>query len=124
MSQNFTALEDGVYTYATAIGGTSTIRKLVYGVPCDPPPLTPQQLAAIKSKQELDKRIAEQDEISAVRQLQTDATNGNASAQTSLALHYLDGRGCETNRELAVYWLTQAAKQGDEEASNTLANLK
>ncbi|MGO9477573.1 MAG: hypothetical protein ACLQAH_08740 [Limisphaerales bacterium] len=37
---------------------------------------------------------------------------------------YLNGQGCETNREQAIYWLTQAANQGDQEASNKLANLR
>jgi hypothetical protein len=56
--------------------------------------------------------------------LQSQATNGSVSAQCSLGLHYLNGQGCKTNKELAVYWLTQAANQGDTEASNILANLK
>jgi TPR repeat protein len=60
----------------------------------------------------------------AVRWLQPQATNGDASAQCSLGLHYLNGQGCETNREQAIYWLTQAANQGDQEASNKLASLK
>jgi hypothetical protein len=55
--------------------------------------------------------------------LQSQATNGSVSAQCSLGLHYLNGQGCETNKETAVYWLTQAANQGDTEASNTLAKL-
>jgi TPR repeat protein len=52
--------------------------------------------------------------------LQSEATNGSVSAQCSLGLHYLNGQGCETNKELAVYWLTQAANQGEIEASNKL----
>jgi len=55
--------------------------------------------------------------------LQSQATNGNMSAQCSLGLHYLNGQGCETNKEMAVYWLEQAANQGDTEASNTLGKL-
>jgi TPR repeat protein len=56
----------------------------------------------------------------AVMWLQSEATNGSVSAQCSLGLHYLNGQGCETNKELAVYWLTQAANQGEIEASNKL----
>jgi TPR repeat protein len=60
----------------------------------------------------------------AVILLQSQATNGSASAQCSLGLRYLNGQGCETNREQAIYWLTQAANQGDQEASNKLASLQ
>lgn len=56
--------------------------------------------------------------------LQTQATNGSASAQYSLAEHYLTGQGCTTNRENAIYWFTQAANQGDMAASNKLSKLK
>lgn len=35
--QPYSAKESGVYTYPTVTGGTRTIRKLDYGVPCDPP---------------------------------------------------------------------------------------
>ncbi len=60
----------------------------------------------------------------AVRWLQPQATNGDASAQCSLGIHYLNGQGCETNREQAIYWLKKAADQGDTEASNKLAKLQ
>jgi TPR repeat protein len=59
-----------------------------------------------------------------IRWLQPLATNGDASAQCSLGEHYLTGNGCETNRALAIKWLTTAAGNGDMEASNTLARLK
>ena len=98
------------------------------GKPYTPPPLTPEQ---IKSAQEAaqahaiaDKKRAELNEINAVRWLQSQATNGDATAQRSLGLHYLNGQGCTTNQSQAVYWLTQAANQGDIEASNKLANLQ
>jgi TPR repeat protein len=54
----------------------------------------------------------------------TQATNGIASAQCSLGLHYLSGQGCETNMELATEWLQKAAEQVSLEASNKLAELK
>jgi Sel1 repeat len=50
-------------------------------------------------------------------------TNGEAWAQTSLAIHYLKGQGCDTNQTLAVYWFEKAAAQGDSEASNYLARI-
>lgn len=55
--------------------------------------------------------------------LLTQVTNGGASTQCSLGKHYLTGQGCQQDREQAVYWLTQAANQGDTEASNALQNL-
>jgi hypothetical protein len=79
-----------------------------------------------KQKAEADK--AEKSKIYAAQAkaivwLQSQATNGSASAQCSLGLHYLNGQGCETNKELAVYWLTQAAERGDAEARDKLINL-
>lgn len=59
-----------------------------------------------------------------VEWLLSQATNGSASAQCSLGIHYLNGQGCEINREQAIFWLQKAAEQGDFEASNKLASLK
>ena len=58
-----------------------------------------------------------------VVRLSLEATNGSAAAQYSLALHYLDGRGCETNKDLAVHWLKIASDGGYFGASNKLAEL-
>jgi TPR repeat protein len=71
---------------------------------------------AQKRKEEVDERT--------VKWLMTQATNGIASAQCSLGLHYLSGQGCETNMELATEWLQKAAEQVSLEASNKLAELK
>jgi TPR repeat protein len=100
---------------------------------------TPEQLEQLKDEEAkkqvlIEKQKAEAQKTAqakvyatqakAIIWLQSQATNGSVSAQCSLGLHYLNGQGCETNKELAVYWLTQAANQGDFEASNTLAKLK
>ena len=87
------------------------------------------QTAAFNEKQNAKAQEAAQAkkfliQSNAVRWLQPQATNGDASAQYSLGLHYLNGQGCETNREQAIYWLTQAANQGNQEASNKLASLQ
>jgi TPR repeat protein len=58
-----------------------------------------------------------------VVRLSLEATNGSAAAQYSLALHYLDGHGCETNKDLAVHWLKIASDGGYFGASNKLAEL-
>jgi len=55
--------------------------------------------------------------------LLSQATNGVAWAQYSVAICYLNGTGCETNREEAIGWLNKAAAQGSVEASNKLAHL-
>lgn len=115
----------GTYTYTTVNGGSRTIRKLDYGIPSDPAPeFIQQQIDAAKAKAILDKQKYEQGQINAVRWLQSQATNGVAYAQCSLGEHYLNGQGCETNRDQAIYWLQKSASQGYIEASNKLATLQ
>ena len=58
-----------------------------------------QKIAAKKAEQA--KFYAAQ--ARAVLWLQTQATNGDASAQCSLGLHYLNGQGCETNVTLCIF---------------------
>ena len=94
------------------------------GKPSGPPPPTPEQLAAIKLKQELDTKRALNAQTNAVRWLLSQATNGDVSAQCNLGEHYLIGQGCETNRDLAIQWLRKAADGGSAEASNKLSQLK
>jgi hypothetical protein len=97
------------------------------GTPYVPPPPTPEQIKAAQEdaqKRALeDKKRAWATQIRTVIWLQSQATNGDISAQCSLGLHYLNGQGCETNRQLAIYWLQKAADQGDLEASNKLVSL-
>jgi TPR repeat protein len=99
-----------------------------FGKPYIQPPPTPEEIAAAKAQKELSAKAAAdkacQLQSNAIRWLQPQATNGDASAQCSLGLHYLNGQGCETNRERGIYWLTQAADQGNMEASNKLSKLK
>jgi TPR repeat protein len=128
-SQNLTAKESGVFTFTNTTGGTTTIRQLDYGVPCDPPAeLVEKAIKAEKdqaeAKAEAIKKQKQESDERAVKWLLPQATNGSASAQRSLGIHYLNGQGVETNKETAIYWLTQAANQGDIEASNILAKLK
>jgi len=89
---------------------------------------TPEEIKAAQDVAQAraiaDKKRAMQGQINAVRWLQPQATNGDASAQCSLGMHYLNGQGCETNREQAIYWLQKAAEQGNLEASNKLVSLQ
>jgi Sel1 repeat len=115
----------GTYSYTTVAGGSRTIRKLDYGNPCTPPPELIKQLAEIQQEQaKLQRKKIEESQHRAFLWLQTQATNGSPSAQCSLGLHYLDGQGCETNKSLAIRWLTKAASQGSLEASNKLVEIQ
>ena len=124
----FLALRAGSYHYTGSDGAAYAIAEYDYGKPYVPPPLTPEQIKAAqdatKARAVAAKKRAEQGQINAVKWLQPQATNGSPSAQCSLGIHYLNGQGCETNREFAIYWLKKAADQGDLEASNTLAKLQ
>jgi hypothetical protein len=117
------AMENGIYKW-----GNIPLQIYDCGTPYTPPPPTPEQIAAARAKKELAAKSAEakayQAQLNAVHWLQPLATNGSLSAQCSLGTHYLNGQGCETNRELAFYWLKKAADQGDVETSNKLATLK
>ena len=115
----------GTYTYSTVNGGSRTIKKLDYGIPCGiPTALVKAAQEAAQARAIADKKKVEQGQIAAVHWLQSQATNGSPSAQYSLGIHYLNGQGCEPNREQAIYWFQQSAAQGNVEASNKLATLK
>ena len=129
IEKKLTAKEAGVYTYPTAIGGSATIRKLEYGTPCDPPAdLVQARLKTITDAANAARELAQKKKAAAdartVQWLAPQATNGDASVQYSLAIHYLNGQGCETNRETAFFWLKKAAEQGSIDASNKLAHLE
>jgi len=89
---------------------------------------TPEEITAAAAAKELAAQREQQriylSQSNAVRWLQPQASNGDASAQCSLGLHCLNGIGCETNREQAIYWLQKAAAQGNFEASNKLVSLQ
>lgn len=124
------------YTYRTVSGGSHTIYMLDYGVPCDEPEAVKEDReqkakAAAKAAQAALEaaRIAKTQKQFLIQSnvivwLQPQATNGVAFAQCDLGEHYLNGQGCETNKKLAVHWLTLAANQGDVEASNVLAKIR
>ncbi len=98
------------------------------GKPYVPPPPTPEQIKAAQeaaaTRAAEEKKRALQGQINAVRWLQSQATNGDTYAQCSLGEHYLNGQGCETNRDLGIQWLQKAADGGSMEASNKLLQLK
>jgi TPR repeat protein len=127
-SEHFLAWQDGTHNYVTVSGSSRTIHALDYGVPCPPPrewiiqhnQAVARANAAAKLKAQSSKFIAQSN---AVVWLAPQATNGVASAQYSLALHYLNGEGCATNKDLALYWLKQSSAHGNEEATSKLKGL-
>ena len=127
-SLNLTAKESGVFTFTNTTGGTTTLHQLDYGVSCGVPDWfieqQKKQADAAQAAIEAQKKKAFESQKHAVEWLLSQATNGSASAQCSLGIHYLNGQGVETNKETAIYWLTQAANRGDTEASNALTRLK
>jgi hypothetical protein len=114
------AMRSGKYTY-----GDTPMDIWDCGTPYIP---SPEEIVAsnavVQAKAEIARQRIAQAQTNAVIWLKSQATNGSASAQCSLGEHYLAGLGCETNRAQAIYWFTQAANQGDIEASNKLAGLK
>jgi hypothetical protein len=127
----FLAIRAGNFKYTGTDGAEHAIAAYDYGKPPVtpvPPPLTPEQIKAAQeaanARAIANKKKAEQGQVNAVRWLQPQATNGDAAAQCRLGLHYLNGQGCETNREQAIYWLKKAADQGDAEASTALTRLQ
>lgn len=127
-SKKFTAKDSGVFSFTNTVGGTTTIHQLDYGKPCEiPPEIVKQKTQEIKDRNEAirlaDKKKRDDSEQRAALFLINQATNGTASVQYSLGSRYLIGNGVETNKVLAIYWLTQSANQGDLAASNQLVKL-
>ncbi|MEN6533332.1 MAG: hypothetical protein ABFD89_06695 [Bryobacteraceae bacterium] len=131
LDNHLMAVDTGhTYTYTTirgsVRGASRTIHKLDYGIPCGPPPALMQaQAAAAKAESDRLKRSAGQAKTNAFHWLQAQSTNNdNAGAQYRLAICYLTGAGCATNRIEAMKWLKLSASSGNLEASNKLATLR
>jgi hypothetical protein len=101
-------------------GSSSSISVSVYdmGVDYFPPAhvLTPEEQKAAGKKH------AEQ-ENKTVQWLFSQATNGSASAESSLGFRYLKGQGVPKDEALGRQWLQKAAADGDAEAASKLATL-
>jgi len=61
--------------------------------------------------------------VSRFEKLMTKANQGNVLAQMGLADAYLNGKGCDVDKQKAVEWYQKAADQGDEDAKKMLASL-
>ena len=121
------AKEAGVYTYATAIGGTKTIRKLDYGAVYIPPPPTTKQIAAAKQAAEAKKIIDDQRAKAgadrALKANQDAADKGDAYGLLRMGERYRDGEGVEKDSAKARDFLNQAALKGSDTAQHELAAL-
>lgn len=108
-----------VYSGSSSVS-SYTVSVSVYdmGVDYSPPArvLTPDQQKAAGKKH------AEQ-EAKTVRWLFSQATNGSASAESSLGFRYLKGQGVPKDEALGRQWLQKAAADGDAEAASKLAAL-
>jgi TPR repeat protein len=98
------------------------------GIPTNTPP--PEVIAAAQARavaeakmRQAAKEKTRQAQVRAFMWLQSQVTNNDASAEFDLGDHYLNGDGCETNRQLAIEWFKKAAAQGSLEASNKLARI-
>jgi len=52
------------------------------------------------------------------------ASNGLPTFQYQVGLAYLNGDGVPTNKELAIYWINESAKQGNSDAMSELERLQ
>jgi TPR repeat protein len=66
----------------------------------------------------------EGDQEKAYRWFRSGAEKENDKAQYALHLIYRDGRGVETDREHAIYWLRRAAGNGNENAVRELRSME
>jgi hypothetical protein len=117
----------GTYTYATAIGGSHTIRKLDYGKIWTPPPLTPEQIAeqkaaAEKRKAEAAKKV-EEAKARALKQNQDAADKGDAYGLLRMGERYRDGDGVPKDLDKARDYLTKASAAGSPTAAEDLKSL-
>ncbi|HEX3625690.1 MAG TPA: hypothetical protein VH280_09710 [Verrucomicrobiae bacterium] len=111
----------GDYTYKTVHGVTRTIRKLDYGTPSGPNPIL---LAAMQKQLQDAKEKRRESDLRTMAELQRYATNGDSSAEYSLAYHYMHGVGCDTNQIQGLFWLIKASAQGNIQASNDLQQIE
>lgn len=122
-----TAKESGTYTYPTTLGGSRTIHKLIYGIPCDAPAPSPAELAAQasiqKSKSDA-KEKAKQDAAARVLKWNQDqADAGDPYGLMRMGERFRDGEGVETNLVKARRYFIRASALGNKQAEDDLKIL-
>lgn len=111
------ATSKGFWDYGIPFNGDTTNFRTIYRVGPKGIVAERQYSPEEKLKMKLDR------ESKAFASVYNLATNGSPSAQYFLAMKYFRGEGIETNSDLAVKWLKEAANQGSIEASNKLQSL-
>lgn len=121
--ERIAAKDSGVYTYTTVLGGTSTIRRFVYGrivnAPTVPPP-SPEQLKALADAEARKKAASDAKALNYNRDL---AERGDAYGQFRMGERYRDGDGVDKDPRQAREWFAKASAQGDKAASKALAAM-
>lgn len=109
----------GTYTYATAIGGSRTIRMIDYGTiytPPPPPPPTPEQIAAAKEKAIAAKQLAQKKSAEAAERAlklnQEAADKNDPLGLWRMGERYRDGDGVARDLPKAREYLTKAVAAG------------
>jgi hypothetical protein len=105
-------------TNSSRSGRSISVSVYDMGVDYFPPPrvLTPaEQEAAAQRHAEQEKKT--------IQWLFNQATNGSASAESSLGFRYLHGQGVPKDEATGIQWLQRASAHGDTEATAKLAQL-
>lgn len=111
----------GNETYETAGGGTRTVRKFDFGIPCGPPPeLIARERARAAADQARWRASAERNKPAIIAWEKDQAERGVASGQYALGMRYLRGDGVEQSDALARAWVEKAAAQGHAQAKASL----
>jgi hypothetical protein len=110
----------GVYTYSTAANSTRTIHKYDYGIPWTPPPMTDEQRAAIKAKNDAAKIAGLQKALKYNQEL---ADKGDAYGLMRMAERYRDGEGVEKDIQKAKDYFIKAKSAGSNTAAKELEKL-
>jgi TPR repeat protein len=119
---HFTAFEMGTYTYTTVLGGSRTVRRLIYGKRCAIPAdlIEAQQRALADRKEKLAREKADA-AANALAWNQKQAEAGDAYGLLRMGERYLHGDGVETNADRARDYLARAAALGNARAKEELA---
>jgi TPR repeat protein len=91
-----------------------------YGTPYVAPPMSPEQIAAERLRNE---KVKKDGADAALKANEDAAANGDTYGLLRMGERYRDGDGVETNLMMAHAYLTRAALAGDQTASNELAQL-
>ncbi|HEX3988699.1 MAG TPA: hypothetical protein VHZ30_04650, partial [Verrucomicrobiae bacterium] len=122
--QTIAAKESGVYTYTTVLGGTSTIRRFVYGRVCSAPVAPPPSVEQLQAQALAAKQKKEEAAAKGLKYDRDLANAGDGYGELRMGERYRDGDGVPKDSELARSWFAKAAAQGEPNAAKELAALQ